>query len=85
LKNATSIKQEFPEPPLPAGKRAGEWLSWSQVDYGCAIAGYTKLSVSEDFALRARIDDMIAKGLVQEWKHASYLRAPVSLRYLWDI
>src|SRR5258707_734286 len=56
--------KQIPEPPVPAGHRASDWLRWTQINTAAYMVDMTQWECGENFALSAKLHEGIAKGIV---------------------
>jgi hypothetical protein len=76
---------DFPAPAIPAGHKASDWLSWSQVQAAAYLLGVNQnFDMGENFAVKAKLDAMIAQGKAQYWKRGPSQSSSAFYRMIWS-
>ena len=80
----TSKNPDYPEPPIPSGYKASEWIRWTDVQVVAYLLGFNKeYTVGENFAVKHQLDKMIAEDKAQLWKQGPHQQSPAYYRMIW--
>ena len=84
MTNHPNRSVDYPEPAIPAGYNASEWLSWTQINTAAYMLGLSKeFDVGENVAVSDHLQKMIAAGSLQKWKRVPYLQLRAYYRMIW--
>ena len=84
MTNHPNRSVDNPEPAIPAGYKASEWLSWTQINTAAYMLGLSKeFDVGENFAVSDQLQKIIAAGSLQKWKRGPHQQSRAFYRMIW--
>jgi hypothetical protein len=75
---------DYPEPAIPEGHKASDWLSWAQVQVAAHLLDVNKnFDMGENFAVHDQLQVKIDAGRAQRWKRGPHQWSPAFYRMIY--